>query len=190
MCKPNKSKEIDPKILRELLSYDLETGLFTWKPRESKWFKTEASCKSWNTRYANKHALTTNAHGYREGAILNRAYRAHRVAYAIHHGAWPEETIDHINGVPDDNRIVNLRSVSHAENGKNQKLSTNNTSGVVGVFWCNTYQKWQAQIRIKGKNENLGRFTDKKDAIKARQDAEKLHGFHENHGRDLITGAI
>lgn len=48
-----------------------------------------------------------------------------------------------------------------------------NKSGVVGVNWDKSRNKWQATIRFKGKKYNLGRFDDIQDAIDARKEAEK-----------------
>jgi len=99
-------------------------------------------------------------------------------------GAWPPDQIDHVNGVRTDNRIENLRSVTHAENGRNQAIPRNNTSGVMGVARRTRGKKWHAQIKVGGKQIHLGSFDDKDEAIAARAAADIEHGFHENHGRD------
>jgi len=57
------------------------------------------------------------------------------------------------------------------------KTPKHNTSGVKGVTWDKSRNKWVAQIIFKGKNYYLGRYADKNDAIKARKSAEeKLYG--------------
>ena len=58
-------------------------------------------------------------------------------------------------------------------NNLNQKISKNNASGVKGVHWDKTRKRWVAQIMFKHKQYYLGRYKDKDDAIKARQEAEK-----------------
>lgn len=58
-------------------------------------------------------------------------------------------------------------------NSINQKISKNNKSGVKGVHWDKTRKKWTAQITFKKRNYYLGRYKNKDDAIKARQEAEK-----------------
>lgn len=51
-----------------------------------------------------------------------------------------------------------------------------NTSGVTGVSWDSSRQKWVSQIWFKGKHYSLGRYANKEDAVKARKEAEeKLH---------------
>ena len=57
----------------------------------------------------------------------------------------------------------------------------------MGVSWHKAGQKWTAQIKIKGKKKHLGSFLDKKDAVRARKQAEVEYEFHANHGRDSIS---
>lgn len=75
----------------------------------------------WNNTFAGKRAFTArHERGYLRGLINGRQYRAHRIIYKMCHDTEPA-FIDHINGDTGDNRLVNLRSVSHAENMQNQK---------------------------------------------------------------------
>ena len=173
-----------PDLLRELLRYEPDTGKMFWRERPIEVFASEGAGKTWNTRRKNKEAFTADNKGYRIGKILNKKFQAHRIAWAIHHGAWPYDQIDHINGVKDDNRIENLRVVTSVENARNAAISKNNTSGVMGVRWYEDKSKWRAVIQCNGKSIHLGYFTSKDDAIAARADAEVKYGFHENHGRD------
>lgn len=82
---------------------------------------------------------------------------------------------DHINRNPLDNRKSNLRKATSLENMKNQSKHKNNTSGVSGVSWHKKIEKWCARIGVDNKMINLGCFTDKKDAIKARLEAELMY---------------
>jgi len=173
-----------PQELREFLRYEPKTGKLFWKPRDVSFFKTDRACNSWNAKYENKEALTAcKSGGYRHGCILSRQHLAHRVAWALHHGVWPSDQIDHINGDTADNRILNLRVVTPQENQMNTKMRRNNTSGVMGVGWRNDMAKWAANIQIEGRRKHLGLFEDKSDAIAARSEAEAQYNFHENHGR-------
>ncbi len=63
--------------------------------------------------------------------------------------------------------------------------SKKNTSGVTGVTWDKSNNRWIAQIVIDGRHKKLGRFTDFSKAVDARKNAEVLYGFHKNHGKDL-----
>lgn len=177
-------KELPIETLRELLSYDPETGVLTWKYRELNWFKTESAFKSWNTKYAGKSAFTAfHDEGYKQGRIFNKTYKAHRVGYAIHYGEWPKDQIDHINGNKADNRITNMRAVNNQENSRNSSKRNDNVSGFTGVFWHKQINKWRSKIRADGKDIHLGCFDCKLDAIAARINANKKYGFHPGHGK-------
>lgn len=168
--------------LRHILSYDPETGHLIWKDRRCDEFQSDRIWKTWQSKYAGKPALRCkNQHGYLRGRVSGRFVLAHVICYAIHYGEWPTKQIDHINGCRDDNRILNLRCVSASENMKNSKISSRNTSGVLGVRFVSG--RWRARIHHEGREINLGRFRDMSDAIAARRAAEVEHGYHENHGR-------
>ena len=179
-----------PEELRKLLRYEPETGKLFWRERTPDMFtegkqSLEHKCSKWNSCYANKEALKqTKNDGYKRGLIWRQTYPAHRIAWAVFYGSWPSDQIDHINGVKDDNRISNLRDVTHAENNKNKSMQSNNTSGVNGVRWNKADRKWRAFITVEKKFKYLGGFQEIEDAIAARKAAEVKYGFHPNHGRD------
>ena len=80
--------------------------------------------------------------------------------------------IDHINRNKLDNNRENLRESNKSLNGHNSKIGSNNTSGVTGVHFHKSYNKWWAYIDINSRRINLGYFENKEDAIKARAIAE------------------
>lgn len=121
--------------------------------------------------------------GYLEVRHQGRKYQLHRIIWLLTHGDWPRGCIDHINGDRTDNRPANLRDVTRQENSMNQALNSRNTSGVVGVRWRERYGKWEAQIKVSGRHQYLGRFASFEAAVAARKEAERLNGFHPNHGR-------
>jgi hypothetical protein len=171
-------------LLRELIAYNPETGEMRWLPRPREAFKRESNFKAWNKHSAGKLAVNTpEREGYRHGDILGRTYKAHRVAWALYHGEWPADQIDHINGDKADNRIANLRVVSNAENNKNTSISKRNKTGVLGVFYDKKNNVYLASICQNAQVINLGRFQTKEEAARARKQAERDLGFHENHGR-------
>ena len=110
------------------------------------------------------------ATGYRVVRIDGQLYLAHRLVWLILHGSWPTE-IDHINRNRADNRPVNLREVTSAENKANTGLSVRNTSGRKGVSWNKQLRKWQATAQIAGRSRYLGVYTDLGEAASAYQHA-------------------
>lgn len=183
-------RSIDPAILRELLRYEPETGQLFWLERGIEWFNdfpkrsALAVCVTWNKRYAGKEAFTSAGQwGHRFGSVLGVHLAAHRVAWALHYGEWPGHWIDHINGDPRDNRIVNLRNAGPQENSRNAARRRDNKSGVTGVRWYPQVQRWHVQIRHAGRNQHIGMFEDFDMAVRARAVAQQQFGYHPNHGR-------
>lgn len=175
--------QVTPEILREFLDYNHETGCLTWKQRDVKWFASPAACQTWNARFAGKPAFSTHAgRGYLSGEVFTVRFKAHRVAWAIYHGKWPSNEIDHINHDTSDNRIDNLRDVPRSENLKNRPAQKNNQSGFVGVRWNRHIARWTAFIGVSNDTIYLGSFSTAQDAINARVMAEKQFGFHPNGG--------
>ena len=178
-----------PSGLRELIDYDTETGALVWRVRDVSFFTDGGksalhSMRVWNAIYSNKPALSCKGlKGYFQGGILGKPYLAHRVAWAIYSGAWPEHEIDHINGKRSDNRIANLRSATSQENSKNRAISIKNTSGANGVSWREDHSRWVASIHKNGKPKYIGSFKSKDEAIQARAKASAECGYHANHGR-------
>lgn len=100
-----------------------------------------------------------------------------------------DEEVDHINGKPNDNRIENLRIVSHKNNMKNEKLYNNNTSGHKGVYYSKREKKWKASITSDNVVYHLCTFNTKDEAICAREDAEqRLHKEYSRAKEDLYNG--
>jgi len=93
----------------------------------------------------------------------------------------PGEEVDHIHHNTLDNRKSELRLCTRSQNMQNSRKYANNRSGHKGVCWRNDRQKWQAQIKINGKQIHLGHFTEVNDAIAARATATLLH--HGEFGR-------
>jgi hypothetical protein len=126
-----------------------------------------------------------NRRGYIRILIDGHMYRAHRLAFLYMDGEFPDAEVDHINQNRSDNSWANLRSVTRQENGKNQKLHANNTSGTMGVYWRKDSEKWVAEIHVDGDRFHLGTFSLKTKAIDARKAAQNKHGFHRNHGAPI-----
>lgn len=176
--------EVNADICWRILDMDPDKGLLFWKARDRSLFANAICSASWNTKFAGKEAFTTILNnGYRCGSVFGRKFTAHRLIYLMHTGQWPQGQIDHINGIRTDNRIVNLRDVTPSVNGRNKCISSNNSTGVTGVYWQKAAQKWTAEIKVNSVKTYLGLFETFDDAAQARKEAEIAMGFHKNHGR-------
>lgn len=181
---------LDAGLLSTFLDLDPETGFLYWKARNASRFqdtaslKAEARAKLWNGRYAGARAFTAKHRGmYFVGAINGVNFFAHRVVFAIHHGHWPQYSIDHIDGNGLNNRPENLRDVSHCENMRNVKMHQDNSTGFIGVSFSKSIQKFEARIHVDGRPRVIGYYETPEAAGDARRAAGASHGFHENHGR-------
>jgi hypothetical protein len=142
--------------LKELLHYEPETGVFTWRQHRG--------CSR-----VGGVAGDVKQDGYRHIGIDKRRYQAHRVVWLYVHGYFPEHQIDHINRVPDDNRLVNLREVTTSCNVRNTGNAKDNKSGVKGVCWNTKNKRWVVTIR----RINIGGFSDFTEAVCHRLAAEE-----------------
>lgn len=136
-------------------SYDPESGKFTWLCPPCSRLKPGDPMGSIVTK------------GYRRLQLGGTTYAAHRIAWLVVHGRWPTHQIDHINGIPDDNRIINLREATNAQNIMNTRRRSDNISGHRGVSWHRAMKKWVARIAVDKKIIWLGAFRRKDDAISA-----------------------
>lgn len=152
MTKINKENEaaMPQKLLHELLNYDRTTGGWVWLVSLNRKIKVgqPAGCLDKSTGY-----VVIRINGYK--------YKAHRLAWTYVYGDYPkgeQPYIDHIDGNPSNNRIVNLKVSSGAENMRNQKKHSRNTSGVTGVScvskWNGTRTKRNWYWRAKWQDEN------------------------------------
>jgi hypothetical protein len=153
--------------LRELLSYDANTGMFRWLAK---------SAPRSNRRKVGDLAGCVGVQGYVVLGVEGRSYRAHRLAWFYVHGVWPEKHIDHINGNRADNRIENLRDVSAAQNNRNlQRAKRQNQTGLLGVF--RNGKRWSAQLRGTSGPRHLGMFDTPEEAHMAYLAAKQTAQF-------------
>lgn len=143
-----------------ILRYEPETGLLFWKVGGS-------------GRRAGDIAGFRHNRGYWSLESGGKGYLAHRIAWLLIHGVWPEKEIDHINGVRDDNRLINLREVTGAQNCQNKrKPRRDNTTGLLGVRPMG--RKWQARIMTNGKAAYLGTYETPQLAAEAYLQAKRI----------------
>jgi hypothetical protein len=166
---------VDAVDVRNFLDYSPSDGLLTWKiSKGAAKVGRVAGC------------LARNARGYSwlQVRISGRLYAAHRLAWMHYYGQNPDGEIDHVNQNATDNRIDNLRVVTHAENARNQPMKRTNTSGITGVYWESRTAKWRAEVKVDGKKSRLGRFENIQDAASAVVEFRAKTGFTLNHGAE------
>lgn len=169
---------MDLDELKRRLHYDPENGVFIW---------VEPRCV--RIKPGDRAGSRTDQ-GYRRIEIFNRQIKEHRLAWFYMTGEWAE-IIDHINGVRDDNRWVNLRAATDSGNRHNVQITSRSTSGVKGLHWHKRDRCWQAHIRLNKKVHQRqfhpstfgGCESAKQAAIDwIKHTRELLHGEFANHG--------
>lgn len=161
MIKPTK---LTAKYVRSILDYRPVTGEFIWKVRKG----IIPIARPAGTILRQPHSQNE----YRLVYIDNKSYRAHRLAWLYMTGKWPTNDIDHKNGNSLDNRWSNLREATNSQNAMNSRRRSDNTSGVTGVYWNTSANKWQAYITPEGKKTlYLGVFATLAAAKNARAEA-------------------
>ena len=155
---------MNQKKLKSLLRYDPETGLFTW-----------LVCLSNRAPVGKVVGDGKSVDDYVRVSINGKRYLAHRLAVLYMIGRWPSKDVDHKNGRKNDNRWCNLRPASNAENHRNIGVRANNTSGVTGITWDESRNRWKVHIKAEGKFMNLGRYIDFNEAGMVRLLAECVY---------------
>lgn len=151
--------------LRAKIDYNPLTGALKWKSRHSGQMVEDLT--------ADRLMLD----GYRRVTAGGKSIQAHRVAWLLQTGSFPTNQLDHINGIKDDNRWVNLREATRAQNMHNRKLQKNNKSGVKGVSWQASSKKWRATLKANGIKVLDQKFSSLDEAKAAIETArEKWHG--------------
>lgn len=149
--------------LREVLAYDPETGVFTWRGPTP-------------IRMAGKQAGYATVWGYQLIGIRRKYFFGHRLAWLYMTGSWPANDIDHINGVRDDNRFANLRDVSRSVNLQNQRRARRGKHSEAPLGVWRVGNRWVSQINVGGEVKHLGSFGAPEAAHEAYLAAKRL--FH------------
>jgi hypothetical protein len=149
--------------LKACFEYEDETGSLIWKVMLNYRGRvgTVAGCQ------------LKGKHKYQRIGFKNSQYFAHHLIWVYHHGYWPPNFIDHIDGDQSNNRIGNLRPATATQNAWNRAEQSNNTSGRKGVHWDQSRGLWMAFIHENGRFKNLGRFTTKEEAAEVQSAASK-----------------
>lgn len=154
--------DLTAEQLKQLLSYDAETGVFTWCVSPSRSVKTGDIAGAQDDK------------GYLSIGLKGQIYKAHRLAWLYSHGEWPDGLIDHINCDKSDNRLCNLRVVNESGNSQNiRRPNRRNKSGFLGVI--RFQNKWRASLTVNKKTIWLGDYATPEEAHLAYIAAKRVH---------------
>jgi hypothetical protein len=154
------------EVLLENFRYDETTGNLYWKVKRS--YTTDLS----------KPICAKDRYGYivvctkLSGKVKN--YGVHRLIWMMVYGFTPKN-IDHIDGNRTNNKILNLRDVTHQQNMMNRKKRADSKSAYKGIY--KVKNSWIAEIWFEKKRHYLGSFKSEHDAGLAYQEAaKKIYG--------------
>lgn len=155
--------------LKELLHYNPDTGVMTWKVHQG--------CMM-TGQEAGAIVKLKHSH-YIHIQIDRKLIYLHRLAFLYMTGAMPRNDMDHKDGDGLNNKWVNLRPCTRAENCQNHALRSDSRSGFVGVGWHKSAGKWRARIKLNGREIFLGCFDDPEQASLAYLAAKtNIHSFN------------
>ena len=162
--------ELTQEYLKDHFYYNKKTGVFVKKI----YFD-----KRGRKRGGKEHgSLCEN--GYIILMINYKRYLSHRLAWFYVKGEWPENEIDHINGIRSDNRFCNLREASRSQNQQNRKKAqlNNKSTGIIGTYVERATGKFYSSITLNRKQKRLGTFNTVEQAHNAYIKAKReLHTF-------------
>lgn len=179
-------KTFTPERARRLFLYDHETGKLFWRERPRSDFLDARHWNGFNTKSAGREVGTPMKSGHLRVRFGEAGFLVHRIIWLIEYGEWPEQ-IDHIDGNPANNRLSNLREVNQLLNCKNAARRSDNQSGTTGISRASHSGRWVATISNDGQRVHLGQYKTLDEAVAARKAAEKVLGYHKNHGRENVA---
>lgn len=158
---------------QELLeTFDYSDGKLLWK-------KVSNYKKKLLGTEAGKDSISS---GYKVLKLNGKMYYTHRLIFLYHNGYLPV-TVDHIDGNKLNNNIENLREANDSQQQWNQKIPSNNKSGVKGVCWDKDMKKWKSYLGINWKRIHVGYFENIEEAKnKIEECREKYHQEFSNNG--------
>jgi len=149
-------------LIEDQITYDPDTGLFKWLeptyPKKPGWISG-----------------SQKGNGYLRIKVNQQQHAAHRLAWYLMHGKWPDNMIDHIDGNPLNNKLNNLRDVSSFVNQQNRKKAQRSSlTGLIGVTEKRP-GRYYARITADGERKCLGTFDTPEQAHQAYLEAKRKY---------------
>ena len=170
-----------PKRDRALAAFDYntDTGELTWRPH---WGRPEVNKRFGGKVAGHVHTCTAGTR-YIQVRLDEKLYYAHRIVWVICNGPIPDGMqIDHIDGDGTNNRLSNLRLVTAAENKRNMRRLSTNSSGRTGVHFDPRKGVYYARGWRDGRSVHIGQHKSRDVAVQLREAWEADNAYHPTHG--------
>ena len=161
--------ELTQEILKDLLNYDPDSGVFKW-------------LKSGPGRKSTLIAGTLHKFGYWQITISRKIYKSHRLAWLYEYGKWPDNDVDHKDTIRHHNWISNLREATRCENLQNMvnAKKNNKSTGLLGASFDKRRLSYRSTIFLNYKQKHLGTFKTAQEAHERYlQEKRIIHPFGE-----------
>lgn len=147
MSKPKYLKhDYDSETIAQNLTYDptSPSGL-VWKVDKKNQTKIGSTAGTFNKKPEEQYSAWAVE-------LFGKSYSAARLVMALNGRNVPEMIVDHIDGDTSNNRLENLRMITHPKNTRNAKTPRTNTSGFKGVYWWESNGSTYAVSTWKGED--------------------------------------
>jgi len=126
--------------INERLDYNPKTGVLTWNGNwGGRAFKDQEAAKN-----------SINHHlGRKTVGINGTAIRATYAIWVLVTGDWPKYVIDHIDGDPSNDKLVNLQDIPKSEDSFKKRKQSNNVSGFSNIH-LKENGSYTVQVRKEG----------------------------------------
>lgn len=182
------SEQYTRNDINKFIIYDSHTGKLKWIDHYHPVHKKALT---------GKEAGTLCKKGYLEVTFLNKKIRCHNIAWYLFYKKWPNNYLDHVNRIKTDNRIENLRDVTHKENMQNLPFNKQGALpyyGVVIDYRClkqktsNIYIANHGSKRL-GKHQSAILAAVERDKFIIKNNIKRPLNFPQLQG-DYINGKI
>ena len=141
----------DFSYLTDVFSFDGYDLIWNYRPESH--FLTENKWELFNRKHCGHVAGVYAKNGYGKVVLDGSSYAIHRIAYAIQskQNIDQKTIVDHIDGNPRNNHIINLRVATPSQNSMNSKTQPNTVTKIKGIDWNKASNRFRARVCVNGK---------------------------------------